>query len=470
MKDEFAFNHFWQRRLEGGKIVLCTENGDWIALQENDYAKVRAGEVTPGTGLFKKLEEHGIILTKNNTANVVERTRTRFGYVASGVTLHILAVTLRCNHNCIYCHAKSVPMNAKGGSDMSVQTAQRATDFAFQAPSKKFTIEFQGGEPLANFEAIQAVVERSKELSRKTGKQALFNIVSNLSLLNDEKLDYLIENNFGICTSLDGPKEVHDFNRRMLGGSSYDNAVKWIKAIKNERKYPLNALPTATRHSLSFPREIVDEYLELGFDVIRARGLNNAGVAKEAWKKIGYSPGEFLAFWKTITEYCLKLSQKGKNMREGIAALIAEKITSNKSLAYACFGAPCGAALMQAAYDSEGNVYACDEARSFEEFRIGNFKNQSYADVFTSQAALNLVDLSSGLKGMCDACAWHPYCGPCIVCTYGSQGNVIPKLAVDHECIVRKGMMDYVFGKLVQNGRDAKTIRGWIKPKREVKL
>ncbi|MFQ5406787.1 MAG: radical SAM protein, partial [Candidatus Micrarchaeia archaeon] len=293
-------------------------------------------------------------------------------------------------------------------------------------------------------------------------------IVSNFSLLNDEKLNFLVTNNFGICTSLDGPKKVHDFNRRLSSGSSYDRVVKWIGVIKNELKYPLNALPTVTRHSLSFPREIVDEYVRLGFDVVRARGLNNAGVASGAWRQIGYSPEKFLEFWKSVSDYCFELNCKGKaKIREGIVSLIAEKITSEKSLAYACFGAPCGAALMQAAYDHEGNVYACDEARSFEEFKIGNFKKQSYSDVFASQTALNLVDLSSGLKGMCDACAWHPYCGPCMVCSYGSQGSVIPKLAVDHECKVRKGMVTYVFEKLVEGGADAEIMRRWITPKKE---
>ncbi len=458
---DFAFNHFWNKKI-GDRVVLCTENGDWTDLTPEDYAEVARGEVYPGTKLFEILESHGIIATKKNIGSIISDTRKRFGYLASGVSLHIIAVTLRCNHACIYCHAKAHPLNASG-KDMDEKTAIAATDFAFQTPSKEFIIEFQGGEPLANFGAIQTIISRAKELSKKTGKKAKFNLVSNLSLLDDEKLAYLIENKVGICTSFDGPKEVHDYNRKLTGGSSYDLVTKWIRAIRDDYKYDVHALPTVTRKTLSFGKELVDEYVEFGFGQVRARGLNNAGIARSAWDKIGYSPEEYLSFWKGVAEYCLKLNREGKSgIREGLLTLIAQKITSKNNIAYTCFGAPCGAALMQAAYDHEGNIYACDEARSFEEFRIGNFKTQKYSEVFASKQALDFVDLSSGLKTMCDACAWHPYCGPCMVCTYGAQGNIVPKLALDHECAVRKGMIGFVFEKLVANGPEKKIIEKWV--------
>ena len=45
------------------------------------------------------------------------------------------------------------------GFDMDKETAKKVVEFIFQSPSKQITIEFQGGEPLLNFEIVKFVVD-----------------------------------------------------------------------------------------------------------------------------------------------------------------------------------------------------------------------------------------------------------------------------------------------------------------------
>lgn len=45
--------------------------------------------------------------------------------------------------------------------------------------------------------------------THKGDKKIEYTIVSNLTLATDEILDFLIEHNFSISTSLDGPKVLH---------------------------------------------------------------------------------------------------------------------------------------------------------------------------------------------------------------------------------------------------------------------
>ena len=46
---------------------------------------------------------------------------------------------------------------------MTCETAKKAVDIALQSPSNYLSFEFQGGEPLTNFETIKYIIEYSKE-------------------------------------------------------------------------------------------------------------------------------------------------------------------------------------------------------------------------------------------------------------------------------------------------------------------
>ena len=77
---------------------------------------------------------------------------------------------------------------------------------------ERVIIGFYGGEPLLEFELIKKCVKYArKELK---GKQINFALTTNATLLNDEIINYFIEHSFIVTVSIDGPKEMHDDERR----------------------------------------------------------------------------------------------------------------------------------------------------------------------------------------------------------------------------------------------------------------
>lgn len=455
----YTVNRFWQKKLKRDKILITTHHGQWLILSQREFELLLFNRIQENPDLFKRLEEHGVIITEDNKNKIVDEYKKRFSPLFNGTNLHVISPTLRCNHSCIYCHAKSVPIDAKG-YDMDEETAKDVVDFIFQSPSRSLRIEFQGGEPLAVFPIVQYIVEYSNELNKEAKKHVEYNIVSNLTLMDDDILDWLVKNKVRICTSLDGPKELHDKNRKFLGArGSYDKVVHWIKKVK-EKQGSISALPTITKYSLAYHKEIVDEYLKNGINHLRPRPMNCAGLAAETWKKIGYSGDEFLEFWKKTVDYIIELNRKGKWVWEETVAFVLRKILDKDYMSYTCFGSPCGAALQQSAYNYLGDVYTCDEARSFEIFKLGNVKENSYRDIYASPHALNIIGISSQVSSLCDVCVWHPFCGPCPVSTYGSQGNLISKLPLDRECRIRGGELEYIFKKLVSP--DRKILLKWM--------
>lgn len=277
-------------------------------------------------------------------------------------------------------------------------------------------------------------------------------MVTNLTLMNEEILDFLIQEKVGICTSLDGRKEVHNKNR-----ADYDKTVYWIKKIKE--KYDINAMMSTTKYSLPYYKEIVDEYVKHNLQTVWIKPLSQLGRAQEAWPEIGYSAEDFLDFWEKSLDYIIEIN-KEKFLRENYTTIILRKILSKEGYNFTDMQSPCGAAIGQLAYDHKGDVYTCDEGRLFDIFKLGTV-NDTYKELLASSETFGIVITSMNESLICDNCVYKPYCGVCPVCSYAKHKNVITKLP-NMRCKIFKGMFDYIFKKLLSDKECKKVFLSWI--------
>jgi len=457
---DYITNDYKAKKLQDEKILITTSHGGWVFLNEREYMLLRNGNVEMDPALYNILVQEGIISTDSNLFLTISQSRQKYCHLLDSTSLHIVTPTIRCNHDCSYCYASAKPPEDKE-YDMDEPTAKSVVDFIFQSKTKDITIEFQGGEPLLNFPIITYILEYAKEKNKASNKNLTFRLVTNLTLMTEDKLDWLIENNVVINSSLDGPKNVHNKNRHYCSGiGSYDDVVFWMKKIR-ERGIDISMMPTATRFSLPYWKEMVDEYVSLGMMRFWARRLNYAGMAYERWEQLGYSAEEYIDFWKKCVDYIFELNKKGVNIREGYVEILVKNIILSKSYSFfVCLSSPCGCAWSQLSYNYKGDIYACDEARSFEIFRLGNVKETTYKDLFSSWKVLDILDLTSGLSFDCSSCVYHPFCGPCIVDEYGEHGNII-KRPNSFNCKVKKAMMEYVFKHVILDKERFEIAKKW---------
>jgi sulfatase maturation enzyme AslB (radical SAM superfamily) len=125
---------------------------------------------------------------------------------------------------------------------MTKEIAQKSVDLALQSPNKYLSFEFQGGEPLENFEVLKYIVEYTE--SHSGNRIIEFNLVSNLTLLNDEMVCFLKEHHVNISTSLDGHEQLQNINRQshlvMVTLFGKKIAVKFSKKREKMRCDPNN--------------------------------------------------------------------------------------------------------------------------------------------------------------------------------------------------------------------------------------
>ena len=443
---ENVVNNYRVKKIKG-KFLVSTDQGSWAVLEKKEYDQLMNNKLDDS--LFKTLEEKGVIITKNNLNLIIDDYKKRYRYLSNGTSLHIMIPTLRCNHKCVYCHSAVEKEDCKK-FDMDKKTAKKTLEFIFQTPAKGITIEFQGGDALLNVEIFKYVVKEAKEMNKTFNKKIRFALVTNLTLMNDELLKWIINEGVDISTSLDGPKKVHDRNRLFEGGKpTYDTVVKWIKKIKKDYNYHVGALMVTTKHSLPYYKEIVDEYVKQGFTSLQIKYMNKLGFAEKTWEEIGYDMDQFIDFWKKSVDYMIELNKKGVKIKSRYIGLILQKILTKYDPSFLDFRTPCGIVCGQMAYNHNGDIYSCDEGRAHEIFKLGNTKNNDYKEILSSEQSQQLISASINDNYLCDNCAYKPWCGLCPVIAYAEQRNIIPKIASFSKCKLSKAQFDYVFEKLL---------------------
>lgn len=447
-KEEYILGPYRHKKMNKGHI-LTTDHGSWMFLKDDEYNSIKKKEISER--LLGLLKAKGFVLTKNNINNVIKDYRKKCGFLFQGTSLHIVIPTLRCNQKCVYCHANSKPLDAKN-FDMNKKIAKKTVNLIFQSPSHSITIEFQGGEPLLRFDLVRFIIQYAKEKNKEYKKDLRFRLVTNLTLMTEEILKSLIKEEVGVCTSLDGPKSIHDKNR-----GDYEIVEKWIKEIK---KYcALNAMMLVTKHSLPYYKEIIDEYVRLGFDHIWAKPANVLGVAIKNKDETICTADEFLNFWKKSLEYLYEINKK-KILKENFSIILLKKILLKEDLKYVDLQNPCGAAINQLAYNYDGNVYTCDEGRQYDLFRLGNVEN-TYTELLTSKDVSGVLTASITDLLVCDNCVYKPYCGVCPVCSYAETKNIITKFP-NRRCEIMKGMFNHIFEKLTTDEEYKKMFFNWL--------
>jgi uncharacterized protein len=192
---------------------------------------------------------------------------------------------------------------------MSPETARLALESAFRSPSQNIKIEFQGGEPLLNFELIEETVKRAEVMNLDHGKNLGFVIATNLALLDDRVLDFCGAHDVYISTSLDGPADLHNKNRPRPGKNSWELATAGIQRVRETLGVDrVSALMTTTRPSLERVKEIIDTYVEQGLTSMFLRPLSPYGFAIKTKSFAAYDVDHWLPFYEEGLDYIIELN------------------------------------------------------------------------------------------------------------------------------------------------------------------
>lgn len=460
-------NHFNFER-KGDKFLITNDFGRYDFLETTTFRELVQTQDVTDPYKRKELKEKGFLIDRSVaelSEELPDQIRQMKNYVFSPTSLFLFTVTNSCNLNCIYCQAKD--KGSSLGGYMTPEVGRRAVDIALQSPSHSLTFEFQGGEPLLNFNTIKAVVEYTEQ--KKGLREIEYTLVSNLAFLTDDKINFFRKYNVQISTSLDGPAIIHNRNRVYPKDmNSYGWAIRGINKLRAAGLLS-GAIETTTRNSLPYAQEIVDEYVNQGFQSVFLRPLTPLGFAQADWERVGYPTEEFLSFYKNALKYILTINKQGIYLREQTAAYFLRQIMANDPYNYMELRSPCGAGIGQMSVYYDGEIYTCDEGRMVSEsgdfaFHLGNVWENSYRDLVSNSVCRTtcIASVTECIPGCCD-CVYQPYCGVCPVVTHSLEYSIFPREPHGYRCRVNKGIMDILFQYLYEKDSDVMNIfRSWI--------
>ena len=459
-------------------MLITNEVGEFYFLGREGFDTFIKEPEKLNKDIFGDLLSKGFIYD-SNLSHAIEQSaikyRTKHKFLYDHASLHMFIVTLRCNQRCSYCHASSKSDSDDKSLDMSITTARKCVDFAFQTPTSRIKIELQGGEPLLNFETVEEIIEYSEECSNNYGKNVDYVVCTNLTNLEQKHIDFFKEYNVAISTSLDGPKEIHDANRKLRNGKgTYDTVVSNMERAINELgEGMVAALMTVTPANINKLKDVVDEYIERRLEYIFIRKLNMLGYAYDN-NALYCDPEAFLKKYEEALRYIIRLNLKGIFFPETFSTILLSRILTPFSTGFMDLQSPTGAGICGLAYERNGDVFISDEARMLhmttgdKYFCIGNVNSNTWKDAICSNRFRYIADRTcTDTIPKCSWCAYKPYCGSDPVKNYYLEKSLYGNHNKSEFCITISSLFSLLFRYIEEDDDDIMDVFwSWITNRR----
>jgi len=299
-------------------------------------------------------------------------------------------------------------------------------------------ITFFGGEPLTNFDLVKYVVQYAKEEASKNNKEMLFNMATNGTLLDDDKIDFLIKENIDLSFSFDGPKEIQDNNRRFKSNrekSSYDlvypKISKYVEKADNNKRF-VAFRATVTRQGVVNLDDMIHFFRnfkpkQVNYDLAEYRnGISPRGLA--------ISDEDLNIYRQKLKELAREYEesnlQPDYDLFSGALTAIKEKIKKATN----CISP----GVLSVGISAKGDIFPCHRFVGYEETKLGNvwdgFDREKWLKRFAKVHIYN--------SKVCSTCWVRYFCGGlCAATSHFLGGDMVLSENVTPEpvhCKLRK--------------------------------
>lgn len=342
------------------------------------------------------------------------------------MTFHIMIIpTLNCPSNCKYCWG-SENTSEMMKTDIIDKTINWLKDFR----DEKVHFTFHGGEPLlAGYDFYEYALEKLNALPNAEG----FSLQSNIWLLNQELIELFKKYDVAISTSIDGPKEINDYQR---GEGYFDKTMANYKLAK-DNGLNINFVLTVTDYSKDFSDELYDFFKSNNMNLkIHAALPSLRGDNADEWALNQEKHGELLIDW--LDKYLYDLDKFSIMDLDHIAK------STLRRRGTLCTFADCIGTTLAIGFD--GSIYPCYRFVGMDDYVLGNVcDNPSFDDLKSSDAWKKLQEFRDYVDDNCKKCRHVKYCEG--GCPYNAIVGAGTSKAVDPQCTAYKMIFDEVSKK-----------------------
>jgi uncharacterized protein len=331
--------------------------------------------------------------------------------VAGPIGLVVLQSTGFCNIDCAYCY---LPDRANPRQTMELSTVEEVARLIFDSRLLKqdLDIVWHAGEPLTLSPDYYAQAIAIIERRRPEGVDVHYGIQTNATLIDDTWIDLFERHAITVGVSLDGPRDLHDRNRKYRNGSgSHERAVAGIAKLR-ARFYPFHFIGVVTTPSLSRGSELIDYYQRFGPVAI---GLNIEELEANNTRSSLYENCDRGTFERFIGEVLLEAARPGdtpillRDFQRTLSSLLAGTPEDNDQVI--------PLRILNIAHNGDISTFSPEllalELEQRQRFIFGNVHRcGELQDILSDDRFISAYrEISQGVKNCAGACEYFQYCG-----------------------------------------------------------
>jgi len=315
-------------------------------------------------------------------------------------------VSTDCNLDCSYCYYRESIEGMRVRRRIEPAMLERFVpaymDYVADTGSASFA--WQGGEPLlAGLDFFRnAVALQLRHAHRGTSISNA--LQTNATLVTDEWATYFSEHNFLVGVSLDGPKEIHDRERKDRGGhGSFERVMAGLERIRRH-KVDFNVLCVVGPHNVGMARETMRFFRREGVDYLQF-------IPAMDFQSI--DPEKPPAYLITAEAYGEFLVQVFDEWYGGGAPSISIRTFDNFLQSFLgiqndlCVHADqCDAGIV---VEYNGDIYPCD-FYVHPQWKLGNVFEDELATLCTSPRRTAFLEQKQPLPAQCQRCNYRRCC------------------------------------------------------------
>lgn len=353
-------------------------NDEFIEKMENNFGMdaVRATLLQ-----IEKMIDSSVIYKKDYSHEFQNKSLEFIHAEISFPTIH------SCNLRCHYCFASSGENYCKNGDYIvfSEECMKKSLDFfvsKFAPNAKYYRVDFVGGgEPLLNFDIIEATCLYAKELESKIGKPIKIWMCTNGTVFNETILNKINSMNLSIGVSIDGNEESHNVARKFINGQgTYEQVMKGIERIRNEDSYSKKLKDVwvlSVLHGLNLNvLQILHHHVNHGFTTVQMKPVRLDKAHKLSLNNNNFE--ELIYNYYVLKDYLIENIKNGDirflkvilNDNDYLGRIIISIIMRQKNI-YRC-----GAGKYKLSISANGDIYPCDSFVGNTEYLLGNLSDE----------------------------------------------------------------------------------------------
>jgi uncharacterized protein len=364
------------------------------------------------------------------------------------ISVLIKPASSKCNLSCEYCFYHDIANN-RAVADfgfMSLKTIEEIVRKVLQFASGYATFSFQGGEPtLCGIDFFEAVVRLQKELNINQVK--INNCIQTNGLLIDNRwAKFLLDHNFLVGLSLDGPSEFHDKYRVDAQGNGTHERVKQTFELFDRYRVEYNVLFVITNLAARHPDEIYRYFKKHNFNFLQFMPCIDPQDDKRGANKYSLEPKRYAFFLKRFFDNWCADFMGGREI----------SVRYFDNLVRMAMGIPhemcslLGSCQCQFVFEADGSVYPCDFYVT-DQWKMGNIHENELMGLYESGNCRRFMQSSQIAAPACHNCQWKALCRG--GCRRDRENPQTKELERNYYCESFSEFIPYAYPKLIEVGR-----------------